>query len=149
MGSRVPELIEALVALGRTDGDLKGVVVTDGPEKSDREAPEWLIVGFDGDPEGDFQAASTVGGWSDLAGGREEEFQLTLAAIASRGDTDVTKARLRAYEIAGVVEQWLRDPSLGLRSLEAGIGATRLVQDQTDDGVQAVLLLTVAGRAFT
>ncbi|WP_435215913.1 hypothetical protein [Streptomyces sp. bgisy034] len=151
MGSRVPELIETLVTLGKLDEDLKGVVVTDGPEVSDRAPMEWLVIGFDGDPGGDFQAAATVGGWSDLGGGREEEFQVTVAAIAGRGDTNVAKARARAYEIGGVVEGWLRaSPDLGLRSLEAAIGATRLIQDQTeDDGVQAVLLLTVAGRAFT
>lgn len=150
MGSRVPELIETLVALGKLDENLKGVVVTDGPEVSDRAAKEWLVVGFDGDPDGDFQAAATIGGWSDLRGGREEEFQVTLAAIAGRGDTNVAKARTRAYEIGAVVEGWLRaSPSLGLRSLEAAIGSTRLTQDQAEEGVQAVLLLTVAGRAFT
>ncbi|MFR0354167.1 hypothetical protein [Streptomyces sediminimaris] len=152
MASRVPDVIEALVARGKTDSGLKamGVVVTDGPEVTEQGAQDWLIVGFDGDPEGDFQAAQTVGGWSDLSTGREETFQVTVAAIAGRGDTDVSKARKQAYAIGAVVEGWLRaEPSIGLRSLEAGIEATRLVQDQTEDGVQAVLLLTVAGRAFT
>jgi len=150
MGSCVPEVIGALVALGRVDDALDGVVISDGPEVTDTAAREWLVVGFDGDPEGDFQAAQTVGGWSDLRTGREETFQVTVAAIASRGDTDVPAARRRAYEIGAVVEGWLRaDPSIGLPSLEAGVEGTRLTQDQTDQGVQVVLLLTVAGRAFT
>jgi len=150
MGSRVPEVIEALVALGTGDPDLSEVVVSDGPEVTETSAQDWLVVGFDGDPAGDFQAAQTVGGWSDLSGGREEQFQVTVAAIASRGDTDVRAARVRAYEIGGRVEAWLRaDPSIGLRSLEAAIEASQLTQDQSDQGVQAVLLLTVAGRAFT
>lgn len=150
MGSRVPEVIEALVALGKTEAALKGVVVADGPEVTETSAQEWLVVGFDGDPEGDFEAAQSVGGWSDLRTGREETFQVTVAAIASRGDTDVRAARTRVYEIAAVVEGWLRaDPGIGLHSLEAGVEATRLTQDQTEQGVQAVLLLTVAGRAFT
>jgi hypothetical protein len=113
-------------------------------------ALDWLIVGFDGDPNGDFQAAQTVGGWSDLGTGREEEFQITVAAIAQSGDTDVRAVRVRAYEIAARVEAWLRaSPSLGLDSLEAAIGATQLLPDQTDKGARVTLLLTVAGRAFT
>lgn len=150
MGSRVPEALAALVALGRADSALADVRVSDGPEVTEDSALDWLIVGFDGDPNGDFQSAQTVGGWSDLGTGREEEFQITVAAISQRGDTDVAAARARAYEIAGRVEVWLRaDPSIGLRSLEAAIGGTQLAQDQTNQGAQARLLLTVAGRAFT
>lgn len=152
MGSRVPEVIDALVALGNAEAgaELSGVVVSDGPEVTATGAPDWLIVGFDGDPAGDFQAAQTVGGWAGLGTGREEQFQVTVAAIAARGDTDVRAARERAYEIGARVEAWLRaDPSIGLPSLEAAVEASQLTQDQTDQGVQALLLLTVAGRAFT
>ncbi|MGW0821833.1 hypothetical protein [Streptomyces sp. NPDC002845] len=150
MGSRVPEVIDALVALGQADGDLDGVAVSDGPEVTEDSAQDWLIIGFDGDPAGDFQAAQTVGGWAGLGTRREEQFQITVAAIASRGDTDVRAARARAYEIGRVVETWLRTaPNLGLPELEAAIEASQLTQEQTDQGVQAVLLLTVAGHAFT
>lgn len=149
MNSRVPEVIEALVALGKTDSALSGVEVCDGPQVSDTEAPDWLIVGFDGDPTGDFEAAQSIGDWSDLGVGREEQFQITVAAIANRGDTDIVAARRRAYEIGARVVAWLREqPNLGLPSLEAAVGATRLVQDQTEDGAHARLLLTVAGRGF-
>ncbi|ODA69515.1 hypothetical protein [Streptomyces sp. AVP053U2] len=150
MGSRVPEILDALVALGRADALLDGVRVSDGPEVTDTSAKDWLIVGFDGDPSGDFQAAQTVGGWAGLGTGREEQFQVMVAAIAQRGDTDVRAARQRAYEIGGRVEAWLRtDPSLGLASLEAAIEGTHLAQPQTASGAQVVLLLTVGGRAFT
>jgi len=149
MGSRVPEMIDVLVQLGQTDPELEGVKVTDGPEVTEDAAQDWLIVGFDGDPAGDFTAAQTVGGWAGLGTRREEQFQITVAAIASRGDTDVRAARTRAYEIGARVEAWLHaTPNLGLEGLEASIEASQLTQDQ-DNGVQAVLLLTVAGRAFT
>lgn len=116
---------------------------------SDTEAPDWLIIGFDGDPSGDFEAAQSTADFAGLGTRTEEQFQITVAAIASRGDKDVAAARARAYEIGGRVVAWLReDPRIGLASLEAMVGATRLVQDQTDDGIQAVLLLTVAGRGF-
>lgn len=152
MGSRVPDVIDRLVELGKTDTDLTDVKVSDGPEVTETSARDWLIVGFDGDAAGDFQAAQTVGGWAGLGTGREEQFQVMVAAIAQRGDTDVRAARMRAYEIGARVEEWLRtDPSLGLgRGLvEAAIEASQLTQDQTNQGAQAVLLLTVAGRAFT
>lgn len=150
MGSRVPEVLDALVALARADASLDGVVVSDGPEVTDTSARDWLIVGFDGDPAGDFQAAQTVGGWAGLGTRQEEQFQVMVAAIAQRGDTDVRAARVRAYEIGGRVAEWLRlDPRIGLPELEASIEASQLTQEQTPQGVQAVLLLTVAGRAFT
>jgi hypothetical protein len=146
----VPEIIDRLVALGAEDPALSGVRVSDGPEVTETSARDWLVVGFDGDPSGDFQAAQTVGGWAGLGTRTEEEFQITVAAIAQRGDTSVRAARARVYEIGARVEAWLReDPTIGLPSLEALIGASRLVQAQTDQGVQVVLLLTVAGRAFT
>ncbi|MCW5252216.1 hypothetical protein [Streptomyces sp. SHP 1-2] len=150
MVSRVPEVIAQLVALGEADKELHGVRVSDGPEVTGDAALDWLIVGFDGDPSGDFEAAQSTSVGTDLGAGREEDWQVTVAAIAQRGDTDVVTARARAYEIGGRVAAWLQaDPALGLPSLQAGIGATRLTQDQTDRGAQAVLLMTVAGRAFT
>ncbi|MFI8531062.1 hypothetical protein ACIGMX_12515 [Streptomyces aquilus] len=157
MGSRVPELIDALVQLARTDSAYEasrdhphGVVVADGPQVTEDTSPDWLVVGFDGDPEGDFESAQTIGGWSDLGGGREEEFTVTVAAISNREDVDIVGARRRAYEIAARVEAWLMaDPSLGLPGLEAFVGGTRLVQDQTEKGACARLLLSVAGRGFT
>ncbi|MFC8658454.1 hypothetical protein ACFUCT_25105 [Streptomyces parvus] len=150
MASRVPELIDALVAALRADPALKGVEVTDGPEVTETGAPDWLVVGFDGDPDGGFQAAQTLGGWASLATGREEQIEVPVAAVASRGDTDVRAARMRVYEIGARLEALLAaDPGVGLRSLEVAIEASQLFQPQTDQGVQARLLLTVAGRAFT
>jgi hypothetical protein len=151
MGSRVPELIDALMDRLTADPALSGVAVVDGPEINETSTPDWLIVGWSGDPDGDFEAAQTVGGWSGLAASaREEQFQVTVAAIASRGDTEVRPARQRVYEIGGRLEALLAaDPSVGLRSLEVAIEASQLVQDQTDQGMQVRLLLTVAGRAFT
>ncbi|MYU24759.1 hypothetical protein [Streptomyces sp. SID8352] len=150
MGSRVPEIIDALVTLARADPGLADVRVTDGPELTGDSDREWLVVGFDGDPEGDYEAAQTVGGWADLGGGGEEEFQIPVAALVMSGDTDVVALRRRAYAIADHVETWLHaSPGLGLESVEAQIAGTQLVQDQTSRGARARLVLTVAGRAFT
>lgn len=150
MSSRVPEVLDALVSRATAPGVLDGVQVTDGPEVTDSQAQDWLLVGFDGAPDGGYEAAQTVGGWSDLATGREEQFTVTVAVLVLRAANQIKDARQRAYEIAAVVEQWLRaDPSLGLASLEMAIEQTALVQEQVNSGVRARLLLTVAGRAFT
>ncbi|PAK25790.1 hypothetical protein CJD44_14260 [Streptomyces sp. alain-838] len=150
MGSRVPEVIDRLLALGGADSALKGVRVSDGPELTEDADLEWFIPGWDADPNGDYQAASTLGGWAGLGSRREEQFQVTVAVIAFNGDTDVRAARERAYEIAYAVEAWfVADPSIGLPELEAAIEASQLTQDQTDKGAKATLLLSVAGRGFT
>lgn len=150
MASRIPELIDALVSQLAVDPELSGVAVVDGPEVSEVVTPDWLIVGWSGDVDDGGQAAQTVGGWASLATGREEQIDLTVAAIATRGDTEVRAARQRVYEIGARLEALLfADPSVGLRSLEVAIEASQLLQNQTDQGVQARLLLTVAGRAFT
>lgn len=150
MASRVPELIDALTSRLTADPELAGVVVVDGPEINETVTPDWLIVGWSGDPDGDFQAAQTLGGWSDLATGREEQLQVNVTAVATRGETEIRAARLRVYEIGARLEALLRaDPRVGLESLEVAIEATQLVQDQTDQGATARLLMTVAGRAFT
>ncbi|MFD6324192.1 hypothetical protein ACFWOL_15280 [Streptomyces sp. NPDC058442] len=137
------------MALGKADPELAGVRVADGPEVTGDSNPDWLIVGFDGDPSGDFEAAESASEYSGLSTRLEEQWQITVAAIANRGDTEIVAARKRAYEIGGCVVAWLRaSPNLGLRELEAGVGAMRLVQDQTEQGASARLLITVSGRGF-
>lgn len=149
MDSRIPQVIKALVELGKTDPALEGVRVADGPEVSDTAAMDWLVVGYNGDPTGDFEAAQSVTQFVGLSTRREEEFQVTLAAISNRGDTDIVAARARVYAIGARVIEWLHaSPNLGLDELEAGVGATRLMQEQTTQGASAGLLLTVAGRGF-
>ncbi|MFF8980180.1 hypothetical protein ACF08A_25630 [Streptomyces cellulosae] len=145
----MPDVIRALVELGKVDPDLEGVAVSDGPEVTDSAAADWLCVGFDGDPSGDFEAAQSAAEFAGLGTRREEQFSITVAAVANRGDHNIVAARDRAYEIGGRVVAWLQaSPSLGLPELEAGVGATRLVQDQTEQGASARLLLTVAGRGW-
>lgn len=150
MGSRVPEVIDALVTLGTQPDVLPGVRVLDGPVVTQDQANEWLLVGYDGDAVGDFDAGQGQGGWSDLGTGREELFNVTVAVVVSRTAQQIREARQRAYEIADVVDGWLKaDATLGLPGLEAGIETSGLVQEQTDGGVRVRLLLTVVGRGFT
>ncbi|MFJ4434603.1 hypothetical protein [Streptomyces sp. NPDC088923] len=151
MPSRVPEVLDALTAQLAALPALAGVRVVDGPELGGGDDLEWVLVGFDGDPAGAFQAAQAAGGWaSPVNTSREETWQVVCAVVVGRGDTAVRPARVRAYEIAASVEELLAlDPSLGLPSLEAAVDTSELAQVQTGDGIQVRLLLTIGGRAFT
>jgi hypothetical protein len=151
MASRLPELIDAVVAACTGAPGLEDVAVTDGPVVTDSRAGEWLIVGYDGDQAGSFEAGQTEGGWSDLYTGREEQLQLVVAVLVLRGATEIRAARQRAYEIAGPLEQLLAaNPSLGMPGAgDIAIGTSVLVQEQTDRGAQVRLLLQLTGRAFT
>lgn len=146
----VPDVIDALVPRLRTEDGLTGVGVTDGPEITSEDRNDWVLVGFDGDPEGEFRAATTEEAWAGLGSSRESLIRLTVTLLARRGDADVRAARLRVYEMAGVVRGMLRaDPSLGLPGVQCAIGSTSFHQPQTaDSGIQARLVLTLVCRTI-
>lgn len=145
----MPELIDALVARFQTEEGLADVGVTDGPELTEANRDDWILVGFDGDPNGEGQAAFVEEEWASLGASREETIQLTVALLARRGDTDVRLARARVYELGAVVRGVMRaDPTVGLPSVQCAVGATALHQAQTDQGVQARLVLTLVCRTI-
>lgn len=147
--SRVPDLIDALVARFNTEESLAGVRVTDGPEVTDQDADDWVLVGFDGDPGGEFQAAVSEEEWAGLGSSRQELIQLPVTVLARRGDTDVRQARQRVYEIGAAIRGVLRtDPTVGLPGVQCAIGATALHQPQLDQGIQTRLVLTIACRTI-
>ncbi|MFG2328250.1 hypothetical protein ACGFMM_01355 [Streptomyces sp. NPDC048604] len=147
--SRVPELIDALVARLRTGEGLSGVGVTDGPEITQEDLDDWVLVGYDGDPGGGFLAAAAEEEWAGLGVSREETIQLPITLLARRGDTDVRAARVRVYELGDVVRTILRaDPTIGLPGVQSAVGSTGLFQTQTDQGIQTRLVLTLACRTI-
>ncbi|MEU1596203.1 hypothetical protein ABZ468_25925 [Streptomyces sp. NPDC005708] len=148
--SRVPALIDAVTGRLALDVGLKAVRVTDGPEVSEDKAREWILVGYDGDPEGEFQSATTEEDWASLSTSRSERIELPLTVLVRRGDTDVKAARVRIYEIAAVIRAVFRnDPTVGLPGTTAAITGSTLYQAQTVEGIQARLLLTVGVETFT
>ena len=143
-------MIDALVGRWSADVELSEAEVTDGPQVTDSAAQDWILVGFDGDPGGSFQAAVTQQDWAGLSSQRGERIALTVAVVASRGDTDVKAARDRVYALARVLEDDLRaDPSVGLSALQAAVDSSALHQEQTQSGVQARLLLTLGCDTFS
>lgn len=112
--SRYPETVDRIVLLLRTAAPEKPV--WDGPivtgERSDA-----LFVGYDADPEGEFQAAEMNQTWASAVGTlrRDETFDIRCAAVASVGDNDPKLARDRAFALLALAETTLRaDASLGL-----------------------------------
>lgn len=109
--SRVPATLDRLVSLlGATT-----LTVVDGPLVTDDPA-DAVYIGYDGDPDGDFQTASPEQEWAGLgASRRDEEFDIHCAAVALVGDGLVKAARDAAYAQTAIVEATVRaDPSLGL-----------------------------------
>lgn len=148
--SQVPALISAVVTALSADPGMAGVLVNDGPIVTAQQAgTDWVFVGYDGDPQGEMEAASATQEWAGLGAKRkDEQIDLVCAVVAGRGDTNVAAARSRAYVLLGVVEDILRaDPSLGFDpptvfEMSAGV----LYQEQTTGGIQARIPFTVSGR---
>lgn len=145
----VPELIDAAVVRLRQEEGLADAGVVDGPELTGADHDDWVLVGFDGDQEGEFLAATSEEDWAGQLGtSREKTIQLTLGLLSRRGDGDVKAARDRVYAMRRVIGDVLAaDPTLGLPgAVQCAIRASSLRQPQTDAGVQARLALTLVCR---
>ncbi|MEU3899739.1 hypothetical protein [Streptomyces sp. NPDC045251] len=145
----VPELIDALVGRFKTEDGLSDAGVTDGPELSASGRDDWVLVGYDGDQDGEYLAAVTEEAWAALDPSRQRTLQITVTLLARSGDGDVRAARARVYAMKRVIQDVLyADPSVNLPGAQCAIGATSLHQPQTDVGVQARLVLTLVCRTI-
>jgi hypothetical protein len=144
--SRVPQLIDALLAALTAAAGLDGVKVVDGPLVSNTSASEFVFVGYDGDPEGEFQTAQTTQQWAGLgARAKNEDITITGAVLVQRGDIDVKAVRDRVFAIFAEVEAAVRaDPALGLGTpTVCSVSETSFHTEQTDHGVQGRLPFTL------
>lgn len=145
--SRVPDLIDNLIAALKASAGLSGVQVVDGPLVSDTAASEYVFVGYDGDPEGEFATAGTSQQWAGLgAKAKNEDITLTCAVLVQRGSVDVKACRVRAFEIFAQVEAVVRaDPALGLPPpTVCSISETSFHTEQTDRGVRGRMPFTLS-----
>ncbi|MFF9097564.1 hypothetical protein ACF1AX_31135 [Streptomyces sp. NPDC014802] len=144
--SRVPQLIDAFVAALQAAPGLAGVQVVDGPLVSASTATDWVFVGYDANPEGEFNTAFTTQTWAGLgAKAKNEDIALTCAVLVQRGSTDVRACRVRTFEVFAQVEAVVRaDPSLGLPPpTVCSISETTFYTEQTERGVQGRLPFTL------
>ena len=144
--SRVPELIDAFLAALGESSDLTGVQVVDGPLVTSSAALEWVFVGYDGDPGGEFSTASTSQQWAGLGAlAKNEDILLTCSVLVQGGLTDVRARRVRCFEIFAAVEAVVRaDPALTLPPpTVCSISDTSFHTEQTERGVQARMPFTL------
>lgn len=145
--SRVPNLIDNfLTALNAASG-LDGVQIVDGPLVSDSAATEMVVVGFDADPEGEYEAASTTQTWAGIGAKRKnEEIQLVGAVLVRKGTVKVKPLRDRVFAIFAEVEAVVRaDPSMGLPPpTVCAITDTVFRTPQTTRGIEGRLLFTLS-----
>lgn len=148
--SRIPELIDGCVAAFGALPGLSDAIVADGPLVSGSADPLWVLVGFDGNGDGDFIAATSEADVSGMGMSNEEEINLTVSLVALRGDTDVKAARDAVYDLYRAVAGYLRaNPGGPLPGAEVLPRAYSLSQLQTPDGCQARIALTLRARTFT
>lgn len=147
--TRVPEAIDALVAIFTAAEGLAGVTVRDGASVSQARVTEIVSVGYTGvEGENDVDAQALTEG---LGGSPDrEQFTIRCAAAALKGGTDLSAARRRAYELfAAAGAAIAENRTLNGAVMRAMIGSHALTQDQTDSGAQAVVVFTVDCDAYS
>ncbi|MEV4173982.1 hypothetical protein [Nonomuraea sp. NPDC049709] len=137
--SRVPAVIDGLVDFFEAATGLAAVKIVDGPIVTNAPLKEAIYVGYDGDPDGEGQAADVTQEWASIGQrARDETILITCAVVVWRGDTKVRPVRLRTYELLAEVENALRaDPSLGLPPPTVAAWASgQLYQSQRQSGME-------------
>ncbi|MGW1000476.1 hypothetical protein [Streptomyces sp. NPDC002520] len=147
--SKLPDAIDALVAIFTTAEGLNGVTVRDGAFVSQARVKEIVSVGYTGD-DGENDADATL--VTEGLGGSPDREQLIIrcAAAALKGGTDLPAARKRAYELfTAAAAAIAANRTLNGAVMRAMISAHSLTQGQTDKGAQAVVIFQVSCDAFT
>lgn len=145
MISTIPEVIDALVALGREQ--LPDVQVVDGQPVTS--ALDIVCIGFTGEP-GE-PAVESIRGHEQLATEPDlESYAITCLASSLRGDTDAKAARDRAYEMVNTIASAIADDqTLGGVAGYTRLSIESLTQQQVTNGAEATVRFVVAVDAFT
>lgn len=144
--SRVPTLIDNLVAALQAASGLTDVKVVDGPMVNGAAKNKWVFIGYDGDPDGEMQAVTETQAWAGLgAKKKNEEILLTCCVMVLGGTTDVKTIRDIAYTILGEVEAVARtDIAQGMPTpTVCAITDHSYFQEQTADGMRGRLPFTL------
>lgn len=139
--SRIPGVLDALVSAFRASPALAEVEVTDGPQMSNSASPDWVCVGYDGDPEGEFVSADVELDWTGLNTKRGEAMQIPVTVIVSRGSTEIKPARDDAFAYYDAISAIT--PTIRVPQTRVYVGVNRLHQIQDDKGVHVHLALIV------
>lgn len=149
--SVIPQLIDALVAAATAALPDQGIVVLDGYGVTEFTG-NYLMIGIDDPyrPDASVSASSTQDWAHANYTTRNEEGDVTCAAVSWSGDANQKTSRDAAYATTAAVENLLRaNPSLGLTALLwTSYGTTtQLEQSQDEDGSWALVVFSVHFRA--
>lgn len=147
--SSVPGAIDGLVQAFTTSPDLEGVLVMDGPAIGSQAASRVLSVGYTAVPgETAVEAQSAPDG---LTGSPSvEQYLVRCTAAVQGGATDVKAVRDDAYGIMSAAGAAVaRDQRLGGVVTRAAMGSHQLMQEQTPQGAQCMIVFEVDVDAFT
>lgn len=147
--SRVPDVMDALVAFWRQAPELEGVTVQDGPFVDQSPTQRLLCVGWTGgDDETSVEGTVALEGLA--ASPDREQITIRCAAAVLVGTTDAPAARRAAYELMAVAGDVIaRDRTLGLPGLRASVGTHQMTWNQTKNGAQATVVFEVNTDGFT
>lgn len=149
--SVIPAVIDALVIAAKAALPAQGIVTLDGFGVTEF-VGNYLMIGVDDPfrPDAPLSATSKQDWAHANFTARDEEGDITCAALSYGGDVNQKTSRDSAYATTGAVENLLRaNPSLGLANLLWTSFGTNmsLLQDQTDDGSLALVTFSVHFRA--
>lgn len=151
--SRVPEAIDALIALVRTalasaGVDGQPVQVLDGPPVTTTE-DDVVAVAFTGNP-GEAAVESTRTREQLTTDPDRESFEITCLASSWRGSDEMKPVRDRVYEFIDLINaELMRDPTMGGAVARSNLRSDSLALEQTDKGPVATVLFVVGCDAFT
>lgn len=147
--TRSPAAIDAIAAALLADG----LAVFDGPIVNGDQGLK-VFIGYDGDPAGDFLAASTTQAWSGIGQRKRDETITIRCAIVSgvgNDDTSWKPVRDTVYAAYDQIGSKLRSnasslgPSLGLPAPSVAECMTEgsFFQEPTENGMQGRLTFTI------
>lgn len=139
--SRVPATIDALVAALVT----AGITTWDGPVVTG-DFENAVYIGYDGDPDGQFETVVMDQEWAGLgAKARSEVFDIICCAYVLNGAADTKSVRDTVYGLLATVETTLRNnPTIGQAPMFLGaIKPQTLFTWSTADGVQGRLVFHI------
>ena len=146
--SQVPTAVSNLVAA--LEAAVGAAIVFDGPEIVGDVPPVAVIVGYDGNPEGDMRAVENwTQDWIGLGAQRKDEaFDIVCCVVAFSGDTTVADKRAAVFATFATVESTLRTATLAALGLAAPalaeFSAGEFYQEQTGSGLQCRIPFTVS-----
>lgn len=109
--------LQAGTGLGVLGDGSTDVPVLDGPVQSKDQLTRFVVVGWNGEYEGDALAGTFAADFANLgpSAGRNEDGQVECTLVDGSGDAPFATLRTRAAEALGYVDSAIRaDPSLGL-----------------------------------